>query len=107
MKQFLIISALGLLSFFSNAQINTVQLQLEERKFPYSPVKDKNVKVIINDTLERKLITNEKGVTGFLEVPDGNYSMKVLVDQYKEYYIKKVKVSKANGKHLKLKLDKI
>lgn len=108
MKRLLLfILCIGLCAVAKSQIVNTLQLKLEDGAIYKKPVKDKNVKVLINDTLVRHLITDEKGVTGFIEVPDGEYSMTVIVDQYKEYYIRKVKVNKANGKHLTLKLTKI
>ena len=88
------------------AQVNTIQLQLEEDNFWKRPVKESNVKVTINDSIVKYLITDVNGVTGFLEVPDGEYNLNVLVDSYKETGVKKIKMERANGKHLKIKLVK-
>jgi hypothetical protein len=107
MKYIVLVFLCFIFPFCSHSQItNTLQLKLEDGSVFKKPVIKKNVKVIINDTLVRHLITNENGITGFIEVPDGEYSMTVLVDDYKEYYIRRVKVGKANGKHLKIKLSR-
>ncbi|MBA3665680.1 MAG: carboxypeptidase regulatory-like domain-containing protein [Bacteroidetes bacterium] len=102
----IIILLVSLISFVSYAQVSTLQLQLVEGIGYRKPLKEVNVKVIVNDTLVSHLITDPKGVTGFIEVPDGEYTLAVKVESYKDYLIKSIKVDGARSKHLKIKMEK-
>ncbi|MCW3075999.1 MAG: hypothetical protein JWO32_608 [Bacteroidetes bacterium] len=105
MKQLIILIFIAGLPWFCSAQVSTIQLEIHNGLLN-KPIKSSNVKVILNDTMVRHLITNEKGITGFLEVPDGTYNLSILVESYKDYYIKNVKAVGSAGKHLKIKLNK-
>lgn len=91
-----------------NAQLtNTVQFKLVHGIYN-KPIKASNVKVIVNDSVVKYLVSNQKGLTGFLEVPDGIYNFIISIPEYKEVEVKKYKIkgNGANGKHIKLKLSK-
>ncbi|MGZ4042624.1 MAG: hypothetical protein ACXVO9_05445 [Bacteroidia bacterium] len=105
MKRFITLAAF-ILPVLLHAQVNTIQLKLEEDNFWKSPVKESNVKVTINDSIVKHLVTDVNGITGFLEVPDGEYNLNIIVESYKEYEVKKIKMERADGKHLKIKLVK-
>lgn len=104
-KQTILCLAIACLSLPAPAQVSTIQFKLQNGTLK-RPVKNSNVKVTINDTLDKKLITNDKGETGFIELPDGTYNLSISVDPYKERVVKDVKVSGARGKHLRLRLRK-
>lgn len=92
----------------SKAQLtNTVQFKLLHGIYN-KPIKPSNVKVIVNDSVVKYLVSDKKGLTGFLEVPDGTYNFIVSIPEYKEMEVKKYKIkgNGANGKHIKLKLSK-
>lgn len=96
---------LVLTGIVAKAQVSTIQFKLYNGTFK-KPVKNANVKVLVNDTIEKRLITDEKGITGFIEVQEGTYDLSVHVEPYKDRVVKNVKISRATGKHLRLRLRK-
>jgi hypothetical protein len=87
------------------AQVSTFKLHLV-RGLLRKPVKNQNVKVVVGDTLSRKMISDEKGQTGYLELPEGKYNITVLVDNYRPRTKRNVKIERAGGRHLTFKLKR-
>jgi hypothetical protein len=89
---------------FASAQVGTVRFHLK-LKGAYIFIKDKNVRLNVNDTLEKTLISDDKGYTGFLELPEGNFKLTFIVEGYKTV-IRDINVIRATGKTLRIKMKK-
>jgi hypothetical protein len=89
----------------AKVQVGTVRFHLK-LKGAYKFITEKNVKVSVNDSLDKALISDKKGYTGFLELPEGKYTLTINVDSYRPI-IRHLKIVRGNGKTLKLRMKKI
>ncbi|MCE3229565.1 MAG: hypothetical protein K0S32_4116 [Bacteroidetes bacterium] len=93
-----------IISVFCQAQVGTVRFHLK-LKGAYIFIKDKNVKLRVNDTIEKSLISDKKGYTGFLELPEGSFKILFDVEGYKSI-TRTIKIVRATGRTLKVRMKK-
>jgi hypothetical protein len=92
-------------SFFS--QVGTLQMRLLIKgDIRRRAIKEKNVKVTVNDTLVKYMVTNRRGYTGYLPLEPGEHNICVEVKGYKSCSRRSIHMNRAEGRMIRLKLWK-
>lgn len=101
-----VLSLLFLLLFScAFSQVGTLQFRLLAKgEIRRKAIKEKNVKITVDDTLVKYMLTDRKGFTGYLPLQPGKHLLCIEVKGFKTCTRKNVEVKRAEGRQLRVRL---
>ncbi len=94
------------LTLYSYSQNSHLKISLND-KLSKEPVANKDITVILNDTITRTLKTNSEGMAIILQIFGGRYKVTIIANGYKTETFKRVGIDGARGRYFNVILQPI